>query len=248
MEIAIRYMFGSTLSKLLVRGLVAITILGAGIYFCLTSSDLDVSPQTGVIMELPLTLAGLAGTEQEVTEAERVILPEDTEFAKMSYDNGRELRVNAQIVLAGAEKRSIHRPEVCLPGQGWTIKSSETVPVPMANGRTLDVTMLNISLPVRSGNDTRELTQLFCYWFVGYDTTTPSHLVRIAKTNLDVLLHNTNHRWAYIIVSAPVLEGFVPGGKNMDETRAVLLDAIRELAPHIMKSEQPQDVAQVSGI
>lgn len=236
-------MFGTSLPKVLIRSIVAALIIGAGIYFCLTSSNLDVSPKTGVIMDLPDTLAGLLGTEQDVSEAERIILPPDTEFAKMSYENGNTLRLNAQIVLAGAEKRSIHRPEVCLPGQGWTIKSSETVSVPMENGKNLSVTLLNISIPVRVGNETRELTQLFSYWFVGYDTTTPSHFVRIAKTNMDVLLHNTNHRWAYVIVSAPVLAGFTPGGKNLEETRTFLLNAIRELAPQIMKSEQSTEIA-----
>lgn len=218
-----------------VRGIVILAILGAAVYFCMNSRALDVSPKTGVVMKLPETLAGLPGKEQDVSEAERIILPDDTEFAKMSYDNEGPLRLNAQIVLAGAEKRSIHRPEVCLPGQGWTIKSSETLRVPMEGERNLDVTLLTIAIPMRYGNEVRELTQLFCYWFVGYDTTTPSHLVRVAKTNLDVLLHNTNHRWAYVIVSAPVLEGFVPGGLGLEATRAALVDAIRELSPQITR-------------
>jgi len=239
-------MFGTSLTQVIVRSVAAALILGAGFYFCLTSRALDVSPKTGVVMNLPETLVGLEGLKQDVSEAERVILPPDTEFAKMSYDNKHELRLNAQIVLAGAEKRSIHRPEVCLPGQGWTIKSSETIKVPMTSGGDLSVTMLTISIPVRVGNESRELTQFFSYWFVGYGTTTPSHLVRIAKTNLDVLLHNTNHRWAYVIVSAPVLAGFVPGGKDAPETRAFLLDAIRELAPQIMKSEKPPEIAQTT--
>jgi len=237
-------MFGSNLSKVIIRCVVTVCILVVGVYFCFSSSSLDVSPKTGVVMDLPQTLAGLSGKEQPVSPAEKAILPADTEFAKMAYGTDHIQRVHAQIVLAGAEKRSIHRPEVCLPGQGWTIKSSQTVPIPLTDEKTLNVTLLNISIPVRVGNDTRELTQLFAYWFVGYGTTTPSHFVRIAKTNMDVLLHNTNHRWAYVIVSAPVLAGFLPDGQDLPATKAFLLDAIRELAPQIMKSEQSPDLAQ----
>jgi hypothetical protein len=241
-------MFGSSLSKVIIRCVLTVGILATGVYFCLSSSALDVSPKTGVIMDLPQTLGGLTGEIQEVSAAELAVLPADTEFAKMAYGSDDSLRLHAQIVLAGAEKRSIHRPEVCLPGQGWTIKSSQTMPITLADGKTMGVTLLNISIPIRVGNQTRELTQLFSYWFVGYDTTTPSHLVRIAKTNMDVLLHNTNHRWAYIIVSAPVLEGFAPGGRDLPETKEFLLEAIRELAPQIMKSAAEPEIARaVSG-
>jgi hypothetical protein len=80
----------------------------------------------------------------------------------------------------------------------------------------------------------REMTMLFCYWFIGKDATTPHHLVRVLKTNIDLLLHNTNHRWAYVIVSSPVLQGFVPGGKDLAQTTAEVNSFIAELAPQIM--------------
>jgi hypothetical protein len=67
--------------------------------------------------------------------------------------------------------------------------------------------------------------------------STPSHLVRILKTNFDMLLHNTNHRWAYTIVSAPVLKGFAPDGKNQEETLDSLKSFVAELAPEILKPE-----------
>jgi predicted RNase H-like HicB family nuclease len=56
----------------------------------------------------------------------------------------------------------------------------------------------------------------------------------VLKTNFDMLLHNTNHRWAYVIVNAPVLEGFVSQGKNLEQTTALIQSAIAELAPQIM--------------
>ena len=72
----------------------------------------------------------------------------------------------------------------------------------------------------------RELTSLFVYWFVGKNTTTPHHLIRVLRTNLDMLFHNTNHRWAYVIISTPVLEGITSQGRNTEQTLAMLKDFI----------------------
>jgi predicted RNase H-like HicB family nuclease len=60
-----------------------------------------------------------------------------------------------------------------------------------------------------------------------------------------MLLHNTNLRWAYVIVSAPVLEGITQQGKNAKETLAMLKEFIAHLAPEIMKSD-PDLVARSS--
>jgi hypothetical protein len=186
-------------------------------------------------MQLPGELVGLWGSDQPVSESEKVILPPDTEFAKKFYSDGLGRDLYCQIVLAGAEKRSIHRPEVCLPAQGWTIKSGEVVPVRLTDGRTLEVMKLIVTRPVTPANGVaRDLTTVFCYWFIGKNATTPHHFVRVLKTNLDMLLHNTNHRWAYVIVNAPVLEGFVPGGNDLQATTACVESAIAELAPLIM--------------
>jgi len=202
---------------------------------CLWITPEAAKSEPGIKMELPNTVGKLWGTEQPISESEKAILPGDTGFAKKLYSDGLGNDIHCQIVLAGAEKRSIHRPEICLPGQGWTVKSGEVIPVELDNGRTLRVMKLTVARPVTLQNgEQRELTNLFCYWFVGKDTTTPHHLSRVVKTNLDMLLHNTNHRWAYVIVSSPVLRGFVPGGKDTAETLAGIKKFIAELAPQIM--------------
>jgi hypothetical protein len=217
------------------RGLVIVLLAAVTVIACLWGTPPATKSEPGVVMELPGSLIGLWGSDQPVSESEKVILPADTEFAKKIYSDGMGNDIHCQIVLAGAEKRSIHRPEVCLPAQGWTIKSGEVVPVKLADGRTLEVMKLTVVRPVTLNNGTqRDLTSVFCYWFIGKHATTPHHFVRVLKTNLDMLLHNTNHRWAYVIVNAPVLEGFVPGGKDLQQTTARVEAAIAELGPQIM--------------
>lgn len=217
------------------RGVVIVCLAAATVVACLWGTPPSTKSEPGVVMELPGSLTGLWGSDQPVSESEKVILPADTEFAKKIYSDGLGNDIHCQIVLAGAEKRSIHRPEVCLPAQGWTIKSGEVVPVKLADGKTLEVMKLTVVRPVTLNNGAqRELTSVFCYWFIGKHATTPHHFVRVLKTNLDMLLHNTNHRWAYVIVNAPVLEGFVSGGKNLAQTNERVEAAIAELAPQIM--------------
>jgi hypothetical protein len=58
---------------------------------------------------------------------------------------------------------------------------------------------------------------------------------RILLTSWDRVVHHKNHRWAYIAVSAPVLEGFLPGGKSVRGTEVMISDFIAQIAPGIMK-------------
>ena len=94
--------------------------------------------EAGVVMDLPSHIGQLYGNDEEVSKAELYILPQDTTFARKTYgDIGapREKRILCSIVLSGAERRSIHRPERCLPSQGWRIDSSHTETIPLASGR-----------------------------------------------------------------------------------------------------------------
>jgi hypothetical protein len=141
-------------------------------------------------------------------------------------------------VLAGGEKRSIHRPEVCLPGQGWTINSSEVVPVTLSTGTKLQVMKLVLEREVQASAKERiKIKSLFLYWFVGKGVTTPKHETRVFLTSWDRVVHNLNHRWAYVIVNSMVTEGLAPGGLNEEETLRMLKAFTAEMAPKFMVSE-----------
>ncbi len=225
------------LGRLLLRAAVAVG-MGVLVFFLSRENpDARIPSEGGVVMKLPDHVGSFAGTPQEVSEAERHILPKDTEFAKMLYRNFGGDQVNCQIVLSGGEKRSIHRPEICLPAQGWVKKSGQAIPVKLDNGETLQVMKLVISRPVEVQPGVRkELTSLFSYWFIGKDITTPHHWYRILHTDWDRVVHGVSHRWAYVIVSAPVLDGFTSFGKNEEQTLAMLKSFIAEVAPQIQKT------------
>jgi len=194
--------------------------------------------EAGVVMKWPDKVFDLTGRDEPVSEAEKKILPPDTEFAKKTYTNSAGDFLSAQIVLSGVEHRSIHRPEICLRGQGWNVRSGQVVRVPLKSGRNLDVMVLDITRPARLSNGKAvELPALYAYFFVSKDAETPRHFDRIAITNLDLLLHNKAHRWAYVIAMAQVLKGLAPNGRDREQTLQMIEDFLRETAPQFLKSE-----------
>lgn len=223
--------------------IVFLVCLGLVVAASMTNRSAEAAPESGIVMTLPAVVGNYLGISEDVSQAEKVILPPDTKFAKKTYSGYRD-SINAQIVLAGSEKRSIHRPEYCLPGQGWRIKSSTVVPIKLSDGQTLNVTKLLISRPIPVGNETKELTSCFLYWFVGKNYSTPSHLQRTLRTTWDLVFHHLNHRWAYVIVSAQVLEGFQQDGKNEQQTMEMLEKFISDFAPKIMMEHGAKEPSQ----
>lgn len=224
------------------RTAVIAVLPGLVILLCRESAPPDIAPEAGVTMNLPTLVGEYWGTDEAISPSELALLPADTGFAKKIYQNLGGHSLTAQIVLSGGEKRSIHRPEVCLPGQGWSIQSGEVVPITLANGRTLEVMKLTLNREIETApGERKNLKNYFLYWFVGKDTTTPHHWVRLAKTNWDMVTKKLQHRWAYVIVSAAVLEGFTPGGQSDRQTLDMLKDFIRQAVPKFQLSEMPQD-------
>ena len=195
-------------------------------------------------MQLPDHVGDLYALPEEITAAELYILPKDTSYARDSYGpigmpHG-PLRILCSIILSGAERRSIHRPERCLPGQGWRIDGSHTETVALASGRNLDVTALLLEKPVTLQDGTQLIRrQYFLYWFVGKGVSTPSQTVRILMTYWDMLVNRVNQRWAYVIVAKDITQSWDPNGETPEQTLTELKQFIHDSVPYYMKSEMP---------
>ncbi len=59
------------------------------------------------------------------------MLPKDTSYAQRLYMATNGFWVNANIILMGMDRTSIHKPDFCLPGQGWRIDKKATVSIPI---------------------------------------------------------------------------------------------------------------------
>ena len=142
-----------------------------------------------------------SATLDGVSLAERKILPADTGIVRKVYISPDGDRVTVSIVLSGADQKSIHRPEQCLPAQGFTIDRSETIAVELPDRLPLLIRLLSVRRTL-SGTD-RETHRLssYSYWFVGKGRETPYHLQRLYWMSADRVLRNISHRWAYVSVA-----------------------------------------------
>jgi hypothetical protein len=136
-------------------------------------------------------VAGFSVTELEPSEAELTVLPSDTRFIKRLYmaDDGRWFQIT--VVIGGASKSSIHRPELCLPAQGYQMEHPRDF---VAGG--LDWHVLSLE---RRGAPALG----FAYTFfnqTGYRTS--SHVKRIFRDVWDRSVLNRIDRWIMITVNA----------------------------------------------
>jgi EpsI family protein len=199
----------------------------------------------GIELELPKMVGGVwYGREQEVQPVEQQVLGEDTEFARKLYTNARGDEILASIVLSGQDMNtSIHRPEWCLPAQGWTVAGSSKATVPLRESLPLTTTRLfNIRMPrdkesgkpiVNGRGEQLVVKNVDYYWFVGYDGVTASHLGRNVIDITDRLLHGYNQRWAFVMVAATVTDNIKRDGLDERATDEMLRDFIGELVPMI---------------
>jgi len=218
--------------SLLLRALIVCAVFGVTMALCRYTIPPDEATRAGVRLVLPDQVGLWTGEDEPASQAEKTLLPPDTGIVRKRYQDPSRQSILASIVLAGAEKRSLHRPEICLPGQGWTIRSSDVVAIPLDGRPALQATRLLLTRPVRL-TDGREVSLRACmlYWYVGDEVTTPKHWVRIWLTSWDRVVHHRNHRWAYVYILAPITEGLMPNGKNGEETLDMLRGFIAGALP-----------------
>jgi EpsI family protein len=195
---------------------------------------------TGVNMQLPDFIGQWFGTPQKIGERERTELAPDTSFARRLYTDGLGDGIVVSVVLAGDDPdNSLHRPERCLPAQGWTILDSKrvTINVPSLRGGKLTVTRLyNDQKFEDATGDVHKVYNLNYYWFVGYDHITPSAIDRAVTDIRDRVVKGYNQRWAYVTVASTITQGLTKFGRSEAATDQMIQSFIRELFPKIVKS------------
>ncbi len=231
------------------RSLTILTLCSLTVLLCHFSPSARGGDDSGVLAELPLVAGTFVGEAEEQSAIEKKLLPGDTKQFKRIYRTpGRRVDerdiVNASLVIAGQDTRSIHRPEVCLPGQGWSITNSRVLPVELSNGQFLYVRDLAIER-TDQGHESHHLIKAhYIYWFVGKDVTTTSDAKRQWLSFSDSIFRNVNHRWAYPSVMAFVTQDMNPRESQQrqrtdEETISMLTNFIRTFAPKFQKNLMP---------
>lgn len=204
--------------------------------------SLQVSPRVGVRLAAdgvnPVALPEFLGVQwigepAEVSAIERQVLPSDTGFSRMLYASARDRRqtVFFSIVLSGRDRTSIHRPELCLVGQGWTITGRTGHVFPQAAGAGVPVTVLRIEREVTTARGERvKVPALLAYWFVGADRVVASNWERVFRTAMDRLTHLQSSRWAYVLMQTHALDGEAAALARMQDVLDRTLPAFQQPA------------------
>ena len=145
--------------------------------------------------------------------AEKRLLPADTQIDRRVYRITPYQRITVSVVRGGYERRSIHKPQVCLVGQGHTITRQYRVPLPLPASPDFEL----MAMEMDEGN------QIFAYWFTDGRRVTASHLSRLLWIAWDGVIHNERRRWAYISLTST--------SSNTDATLAHIKRFIQDLHP-----------------
>ena len=215
----------------------AVLLAGFGSVFLLPHSN-KTSP-AGIAMALPNVVGVWIGDDAAITQKELDALAKDTQFARKIYTGPEGDQILVSIVLSGDDMTSsIHRPERCLPAQGWQMQSSSSRIIQIPGGKSLGVTRLQNARTVQT-QDKRELTltNLDYYWFIGYKDMTASHLTRTEIDLRDRIMYGYSQRWAYVTIAANVTKGIWRPERTEEQTTAMLDEFIQQLAPRLQRPD-----------
>ena len=184
----------------------------------------------GVAKALPLRIGEVQGWEGEADQRETNMLAEDVRILRNHYILPSGANVTVSVVLSGAERRSLHRPEVCLPAQGWNVLDEVVVETPDPKHGSQEMKMVRM-LRDYAGPDgaPRRLRALNLFFYAGSQgVTTPDYYDHVLKSYLHALTRNVNHRWALVSFFMPFAESAVGQGDPMAELTA--MEELREFA------------------
>ena len=148
-----------------------------------------------VMCEAPsVRLGELAGFESETvppSEGELHTLPPDTIIDKRMYRAEDGSWYSVSLIIGGRSKSSIHRPELCLPSQGFQ----------MMDPRNVEISGIDWHLLTLARRVAPQLA--FAYTFFNQDGfRTSSHVRRIFRDVWDRSMRRRIDRWAMVTVNS----------------------------------------------
>jgi hypothetical protein len=165
--------------------------------------------QIAMKIELPENVPGFISTNIPESDVELGYFPKDTSYTRRAYQMGNTPPIYATIVMMGADRTSIHKPDYCLPGQGWTITEKSVVNVSLAGvNYNLPVAKWLISNSFQSPDGARQTIHgIYVFWFVADNEQTPNFYQRLWWLTRDLVSTGVLQRWAYVSYFVPCEPG-----------------------------------------
>ena len=218
--------------------LVALVLIGGGgMAACLLADTGYAVAAPGIGTRLPARHAGFESVDMPMSTIERQILQEDVTIGRRFYTTP-ERAILASVVMSGVIKRSLHEPQVCLPGQGWIIDAKQGLEIDAGLEQPVQATLLSMHRDTQTAEGgVRRTRALNVYWYFGSDgTTAASYNRHVTLSYLDSVLRNLNHRWALVSFFAPLRDQAI-GQEDLFAEVTALEDVktfIRSLVPELV--------------
>jgi len=136
-------------------------------------------------------------------------LPEDTEYITRKFVSRESLLVDLTIVTSGKDKRSIHRPERCIPAQGYSIRDRQAITIKLPEGKRkrINVMMLRlVNTVIEPETKKRSYNKMIVfYWYASVEHITESNLRRLLYTAWDRMILGKNYHWSYVLLTTHVI-------------------------------------------
>jgi len=115
--------------------------------------------KAAVARSLPMIIGQWFGRELPVYERVFSILETDDVISR-EYEESSGLEVELCVVCGSDNRKSVHPPEICYEGAGWTVASKEAATIPLSgtNGESLDVVRLDMTKGT--------VRQFAFYWYI----------------------------------------------------------------------------------
>jgi hypothetical protein len=160
-----------------------------------------VSGSVKVDIYLPERVLDFTSTNVPELESVSNTLPQDTSYAERFYIAPDGFRVQNTIILMGSDRTSIHRPEYCFPGQGYSIDEKKIADISINDHPPyqLEVARWNVSISVEEPDGQKiKRTGIYVYWYVANGEETPDHDKMLEWLTLDLFRTGKLQRWAYV--------------------------------------------------
>jgi hypothetical protein len=153
-------------------------------------------------VELPDHLPGYQSTNIPIQEIVLNYLPKDTSFGQKVYTAQDGFQALVNVVLMGTDRTSIHKPEICLAGQGWQVdehvSGQSTVSMERPFAYDLPVMKLIANQTLTINGQPVPTRGVYVYWFVAQNQYTATHWKRMWWMFRDVFRTGVLQRWAYV--------------------------------------------------
>lgn len=153
---------------------------------------------------LPESVPGYKSVAEPEAQIVLDKLPKDTSFGQRLYtalDNKSWAQVN--VVLMGSDRSSIHKPQICLTGQGWDCDNQATrreiVRMDKPFPYDLEVNKYVATKQMELDGKSQTVRGLYIYWYVdGTHHTAKQWEWMSLWMPRDLILHGLLERWSYI--------------------------------------------------